>query len=99
MIGFKDTDRINLKTEIGYWLVESMNGKGIITQSVKELVNIAFLQMKINRVQIKCAVGNAKSAAVPKRLGFYFEGTERAGEKHHSRYLDLEIYSMLKKDW
>lgn len=99
LIGFKDTDRVNLKTEIGYWLIESMNGKGIITQSVKELVSFAFSQMRMNRIQIKCAVGNTKSAAIPKRLDFYFEGTERAGEKHHSGYLDLEIYSILKKNW
>ncbi len=98
LIGYKDTDRVNLKTEIGYWLVENMSGKGIITRSVKELVDYAFSQMNMNRIQIKCAVGNTKSSAIPKRLGFAFEGVERAGEKHHSGYLDLEIYSILKND-
>ena len=99
LIGFKDTDRVNLKTEIGYWLIKSMGGKGIITRSVKVLVDFAFSQMMMNRLQIKCAVGNSKSAAIPKRLGFHFEGIERGGEKHQSHFVDLEIYSMLKADW
>ncbi|MGQ8335670.1 GNAT family N-acetyltransferase [Sunxiuqinia sp. A32] len=99
LIGYKDTDRVNWKTEIGYWLIKSMCGKGIVTLSVKELCNFAFSQMNMNRIQVKCAIGNQKSAAIPKRLGFHFEGIERAGEKHRQGYLDLEIYSMLKDEW
>ncbi len=99
LIGYKDTDRVNMKTEIGYWLIESMSGKGIISQSVKELVSFAFAQMDMNRIQIKCAIGNTKSVAIPKRHGFVFEGIERSGEKHQQKFVDLEIYSMLKKDW
>ena len=99
LIGFKDTDRVNLRTEIGYWLIKEMSGKGIITRSVKELLSFAFSQMNMNRVQIKCAVGNCKSSAIPNRLGFKYEGTEREGEKHQSGYVDLEVYSILKEEW
>jgi ribosomal-protein-serine acetyltransferase len=99
LIGFKDTDWINYKTELGYWLTEKMQGKGIATACVKELVKIAFKKLGINRVQIKVACGNIKSASIPKRLGFQFEGTERQGEFHHGGYFDLEIYSFLKSDY
>ncbi len=99
LIGFKDTDWINNKTELGYWLVEKLQGKGIITSCVKELVDLAFKKMGMNRVQIKTALGNSKSAAIPKRLGFHFEGIERQGENHHGKYTDLEVYSFLKSDF
>lgn len=99
LIGFKDTDWINHKTELGYWLTEKMQGKGIATASVKELVKNAFKKLGMNRVQIKVARGNVKSASIPKRLGFQFEGTERAGEFHQGKYLDLEVYSLLKSDY
>lgn len=99
LIAYKDSDKMNHKTEIGYWLIEKMQGKGIITKSVSKLVDFAFRNLNMNRVQIKVAVGNHKSAAVPKRLGFVFEGIERDGEKHNSRYHNLEVYSFLKKDW
>ncbi|PTN04816.1 GNAT family N-acetyltransferase [Mangrovibacterium marinum] len=98
LVGLKDTDYLNLKTEIGYWLVESMTGKGIMTKCVKNLVDFLFSVMKLNRIQIKCGVGNEKSSAIPKRLGFTFEGVERAGEKHENRFIDLEVYSLLKNE-
>ena len=80
LIGFKCTDKQNKKTEIGYWLSEIFQGKGIATKSVKRLCDFAFNELGINRVQIKCAVGNEKSKSIPKRLGFSFEGIERDGE-------------------
>jgi len=99
LVAFKETDWFNHKTELGYWVAEKMQGKGIVTSAVKVLLRYSFQKLKMNRVQIKVAVGNEKSAAIPKRLGFKFEGIERQGEFHFHKYVDLEIYSMLKKEW
>ena len=98
LVGFKDTDWINRKTEIGYWLAEKMQGKGVITSCVERLIKHAFQKLKLNRIQIKVAENNSKSASIPKRLNFVFEGIERAGEKHNNQYLNLETYSLLKRD-
>lgn len=98
LIGFKDTDWINRKTELGYWLAENKQGKGIATMCVNKLIRYTFQKLKMNRIQIKVAVGNAKSAAIPQHLGFVFEGIERAGELNNEKYHDLEIYSLLKTD-
>lgn len=100
LIGLKGTDPANRKTEIGYWLSESFQGQGIVSRSVKRLCEYAFVDLEMNRVQIKCAVGNESSNAVPKRLGFAFEGVERAGELFpDGRYADIEVYSLLKREW
>jgi len=98
LIGFKDTDWMNKKSEIGYWLAENMQGKRIVTSCVEKLIQHAFQKLKLNRIQIKVAENNTKSASIPKRLGFVYEGTERAGEKHHNKYLNLKVYSLLKED-
>ena len=98
LIGFKETDWLNRKTELGYWLSEKMQGKGIITKCVEKLIRYTFQKLKLNRIQIKIAVGNSKSEAIPKRLGFQFEGIERAGEKHNLKYLDLQVFSLLKNN-
>jgi ribosomal-protein-serine acetyltransferase len=98
LIGFKDTDWINHKTEIGYWLARPMQGKGIMTASVSSLLNYAFKKMGINRIQIKVAKGNVKSERIPSRLEFCYEGTEREGELLHGKYHDLNIFSLLKTD-
>ncbi len=99
LVGVKDTDRLNQKTEIGYWLIEKMTGKGIVSRSVKILADYLLNNEQINRIQIKCGVGNHASAAIPKRLGFQFEGVERDGERHNERFIDLEVYSLLRKDY
>jgi ribosomal-protein-serine acetyltransferase len=99
LIGFKGTDRANQKTEIGYWLSEEYQGKGIVTESVKALVSYAFSEMDMNRIQIKCAIGNSRSKNIPKRLGFTFEGVERDGELLVGGvFTDIEVYSLLKND-
>ncbi|GET32938.1 50S ribosomal protein L7 serine acetyltransferase [Prolixibacter bellariivorans] len=99
LIGYVNTDRVNRKTEIGYWLLKSKEGKGIITQSTRQLIKLSFKRLQMNRITIRCAVGNTRSSAVPKRLGFTFEGIERQGEKHDELYFDLEIFSLLKSEW
>ena len=100
LIGFKDTDRLNKKTEIGYWLSEKYQKQGIVTRSVSALCRFAFNELGMNRVQIKCAVGNFASINVPKRLDFKFEGVERQGELlTNGFYTDLEIYSILKQEF
>jgi ribosomal-protein-serine acetyltransferase len=99
LIGFKDTDRLNKKTEIGYWLSVKFQKQGIITQSVSMLCQFAFNELGLNRVQIKCAVGNNPSRNVPLRLGFTFKGIERQGELLTGNiFADLEIYSKLKSE-
>ncbi len=99
LVGYKEIDRINHKTEIGYWLAEKMQGKGIMTRTVNKLIDFGFRNLDMNRIQIRVATGNHKSAAIPARLGLFMEGVERCGEFHTDRYYDLQVFSMLKNEW
>ncbi len=97
--GFRDTDRLNKKTEIGYWLSENYQKQGIVTKTVQKLCDFAFDTLEMNRIQIRCALGNIPSKKIPQRLGFHFEGIERDGELLTGNvYTDLEVYSKLKRD-
>ena len=99
LIGYHNTDRVNEKTELGYWLTEEMTAHGIIARTSRELIGIAFEKMGMNRITIRCAVGNVPSENIAIRLGFGFEGIERAGERHGDQFFDLKVFSLLKKDW
>lgn len=100
LIGFHFSDRANHRTEIGYWLLPEFRGKGIITHAAHYLCQWAFFEKDFNRIQIRCAVGNHPSNAVPQRLGFTLEGTERDGELLAcGTYTDIHVYSILKKEW
>ena len=99
LAGFKGTDRLNRKSEIGYWLCEEFQGRGIITDSVHALVNFGFSELNLNRIQIKCAPENVKSNNIPKRLGFSFEGIERDSEfVKEGVFRDANVWSLLKRE-
>jgi ribosomal-protein-serine acetyltransferase len=50
-------------------------------------------------VQINCNVENAKSRAIPERLGFKLEGIHRQVEFLHDRFGDWAVYAMLREEW
>ncbi|MED5387911.1 MAG: GNAT family N-acetyltransferase [Pseudomonadota bacterium] len=84
---------------IGYWLGESFTGKGLATESVRRLLKIGFDELGLNRIEIRCAVGNVKSRAIPERLGFNCEATLRECEWLYSRFVDHAIYALLESEY
>ncbi|KAB2337103.1 GNAT family N-acetyltransferase [Cytobacillus depressus] len=98
-IGFHQIDWTNKQTSIGYYLGRGFERKGIMTRTVQALVNYAFLDLNLNRLEIRCGVGNKKSRAIPERLGFVQEGIIRDGEYLYNHYHDLVVYGMLARDW
>lgn len=99
IISFKEVDEINARTEIGYWIIKEFEGKGFVTQSCQKLIELAFNDLELYRIQIRVGIGNLRSAKIPERLGFKLEGIERAGEKHSDRYIDLMVFSLLRDEW
>lgn len=98
-VGLHDIDQVNRSFLIGYWLDKRSEGLGLITQACRYLVKTAFEQFGMERAVIRCAMGNTRSAAVPKRLGFVLEGLERHGQRLNGEFVDLERYSLLSDDW
>ncbi len=100
LIGFKDMDKANKRVEIGYWLSQYVQGKGIMIRSVQKLIHYAFEKLAMNRIQIKVAIENQPSRAIPEKLGFLLEGVERDGELLvDNKYTDIAVYSLLRKEY
>jgi ribosomal-protein-serine acetyltransferase len=97
--GFHGVSWERRATSIGYWLAADRQGRGIMTETVRVLVDHAFGPWQLNRVEIRAAVENERSRAIPKRLGFSEEGTLRQVEFVRGRFLDHVVYSMLAADW
>ena len=70
-----------------------------MTAAVRAYVDHAFGTWKLNRVTIQAAVDNARSRAIPERLGFRQEGILRETERVGERMLDGVVYAMLAADW
>ena len=99
IIGYHPIDWQNRSALIGYWISGNSQGKGIMTRACKTLTTYAFKTLQLNRIDIRCATGNVKSCAIPKRLGFTFEGTLREAEWLYDHFVDLHVFSMLAKEW
>jgi ribosomal-protein-serine acetyltransferase len=99
VIGMHRINWLNRSVEIGYWIAQDYQGKGIVTEACRAVVTHVFEELDLHRVQIRCATGNTKSCAIPKRLGFVHEGTVREAEQINGKYFDLHIFGMLKRNW
>lgn len=99
VIGFHPIDWEHSQVTIGYWLGEEFQGRGIMTRACRAMVNIAFSEYGLNRVEVRAGVGNEKSRAIPERLGFSLEGVCRQVERHASGYIDHAVYGLLAEEW
>ena len=84
---------------IGYWIAQDAQGKGIVTRAVRAMLDYAFSDRGLERVEIRCAAGNTRSQAVPLRLGFAREETIKNAERLHDRYEDAIVFVMQRSDW
>jgi ribosomal-protein-serine acetyltransferase len=102
MVGMISLHGINYmvhKAAIGYWLDRDYEGKGIITDSVKVLIDYAFDELGLNRIEIGAAVTNQRSRAIPEKLGFTQEGILRENMLLNGTYIDMALYAMLKSEY
>ncbi|HYM35036.1 MAG TPA: GNAT family protein [Steroidobacteraceae bacterium] len=99
VIGHNRVDWENRIAHLGYWLASDAQNRGIMTRSVRALVQHAFDVLNLNRIEICTAVGNYRSEAIPIRLGFVHEGIRRQGEWLYDRFLDLNVFAMLRYRW
>lgn len=96
--GFNWIDPINRSCEIGYWLTQDRQGRGIVTRCVRSLIEYAFRVLQLNRVTIPVAAGNLKSRAIPERLGFNQEEVRGEAEWLYDHYVDHVVYALLRRN-
>jgi ribosomal-protein-serine acetyltransferase len=99
VVGFHPIDRYHGVGEIGYWLGESYQHRGIMTACCRFLVSYGFDTLALHRIQIPAATGNRPSRAIPERLGFKLEGVLRERENLGGTYVDHAMYSMLESEY
>lgn len=73
-----DHERVQLahadRVEIGYWLRSDLMGLGYATEAALAMVSLAERLPGMRHVEIRCDARNARSAALPRRLGFHLAG-------------------------
>jgi ribosomal-protein-serine acetyltransferase len=97
--GFHGVDWINRSSSIGYWLAADVVGRGLMSGAVRALLDHAFGVWELHRVVIEAVVDNARSRAIPERLGFREEAVLREAKLIGGRYEDAVLYAMLASEW
>ena len=86
-------------TELGYWLGAGYEGRGLATKACRALIQHAFRELGLHRVEIRCMSGNLKSRRIPERLGFAKEGILRQVHCRGDHFDDHVVYGLLANEW
>lgn len=98
-IGFVYFDDLAAKTEIGYWIDREEQGRGIVSKACQKLIDWAFEDLNLNRIEIRCSSLNKRSSAIPERFGFTLEGRLRESEYRNGKLHDFLIFGLLRSEW
>ena len=84
--------------EIGYWILGDYEGQGLMSKAVRVLEKHLF-EVGFNRVQIRCSDLNERSAGVPERCGYFYEGTARMDAFVMGAYRNTKTFSKLRSEY
>jgi RimJ/RimL family protein N-acetyltransferase len=85
------------RAEIGYWLVPAARGRGVGHTAVSLLVDWAFDELALERLEITTTPDNGAARALAGSLGFVEEGVMLARNLERGRRVDVMILARLRK--
>jgi len=84
---------------MGYSVAEEHQGRGYMTEACRAVVEYAFTQMNLHRVQAGHLPENLASGAVLRKLGFAPEGYARDYLYFHGKWRDHVLHAITNPDW
>lgn len=84
---------------IGYWIGEPYARNGHTSQAVSRLLDYAFDELGLNRIEAATLPHNTASRALLKRLDFVEEGHMRKYLRINGQWHDHVLYAMICDEW
>ncbi|MET9658528.1 GNAT family protein [Streptomyces sp. NPDC006510] len=85
--------------EVGCWLEPAGEGRGLVTRACRVLIDWAFAERGMSRVEWWVAAGNTRSIEVARRLGMTRDGVLRQHTAYRGVRHDIEVWSVLSDEW
>lgn len=98
-ISFVSCDTKNKRGEVGYVLNRNYWGKGYMPEAAERLIEFAFSEMELNRVECFHFDANEKSGRVMQKAGMTYEGMARQKVFAKEKFWDVKMYGILKEEW
>lgn len=99
MIGLNKYSRENNRIELSFELSKDYWGRGIISSAIEKVLDFAFNEMKINRVEALTSPKNLASCRVLSKNGFIKEGILKEYRCCQSKYHNMAMYSILERKY
>ncbi|MCX4546190.1 GNAT family N-acetyltransferase [Streptomyces sp. NBC_01565] len=85
--------------EVGCWTEPAGEGRGLVTRACRSLIDWAFRERGMSRVEWWVTAGNTRSIEVARRLGMTREGVLRQRSSYRGARHDSEVWSVLSGEW
>lgn len=96
--GFHNWDRDAQTAEIGGECRRQFWNKGIATEAYQALISFGFNAMNLNRIYAYVNPKNSAAKKILEKAPFRKEGYLRQAKKWGGRFVDIEVYGLLKSD-
>ncbi len=98
-IGIYNWSHQHQNAEMGFWILPEKQGKGIMKEAGRAVMDYLFRQTKLHRIYALVEPENLPSIKLLEKLGFTHEGLQREVEWKGDRWIDLIWFSVLKQEF
>ena len=98
-IGYMWYQRDHNAAEVGYSLARDQWNKGIMTEALDRVLRYSFEDLHMHRIEAQHEVDNPASGAVMRKCGMQHEGCLRGRLMNKGRYVDVDLYAILREDY
>jgi len=98
-IGFMWISNENRSAEVGYSLSRAYWNKGYMTEALAAVLRFGFMELNLNRIEAQYECDNPASGRVMEHVGMRREGTLKERLYNKSRFVDVELYAILREEW
>lgn len=96
MIDLHNIDLDNMHAEIGYWLGKDYQGNGVMTDSLKKVLQVGFEQLNLHKIKLMAEVNNTASNNVATNVDFKLEGQLKDEIYSNGAFHDANLYGIVK---
>jgi len=84
---------------LGYFIFEKYWNKGFVTEAVKKIIEFAFVENNVYRIQTGCFKENIASEMVMQKCGFIKEAEFKEYTLHEGKLKNRVEYRLLKNEY
>ena len=100
LVSLVSIDHINQSAEFHIMIGnQEKQGKGIGTFAVKAMLDHAFNNLNLHRIELTVLEDNKRAQHVYEKCGFVKEGVRRKAKYKNGKFVDMYVYSVLKEEY